>query len=58
MRCLSCNTRLTQYESTVKSHTTGDFLDLCMKCFESIRHEVEIEDRPDLITENNNVDDT
>jgi len=36
MRCVCCNKNLNDYESTLKSLATGDFLDMCKKCLEGL----------------------
>lgn len=33
MRCQCCNVLLNDFESTRKSDTTGEYLDVCNKCF-------------------------
>lgn len=53
MRCLACNCNLTDYESTRKSVTTGEFIDLCNRCFSSVSDDLQTIDREDLLTENN-----
>lgn len=35
MRCLSCNKRLTDYESTIKNDK-GEYLDFCKRCLSYI----------------------
>lgn len=32
MRCVSCNKNLNDFESTLKSINTGDYLDMCRSC--------------------------
>lgn len=32
MRCYCCDANLSDYESTLKSATTGQYLDMCRKC--------------------------
>ena len=32
MRCYSCNRALNDYESTLRSAVSGEFLDMCKKC--------------------------
>ena len=32
MRCYCCNKNLSDYESTLRSATTGEFLDMCNNC--------------------------
>jgi hypothetical protein len=48
MRCLSCNTVLTDFESTRKGLNTNEYLDLCNSCFYTIRDDVLTLDRSDL----------
>ena len=36
MRCCCCNANLSDYESTLKSATTGDYLDMCRKCLKDL----------------------
>jgi hypothetical protein len=48
MRCLSCNVLLTDYEATVTSAFTGDYLDICNSCFKKVAMSIETNDRPDL----------
>jgi hypothetical protein len=36
MRCYCCNRNLSDYESTLKSATTGEYLDTCKKCLEDL----------------------
>ena len=51
MRCQCCDQNLSDYESTRKSHTTRDYLDLCNKCYNEIQSDInnhDIDDRYDL----------
>jgi len=49
MRCLACDTNLSDFESTRKHHETGEFIDLCNKCFSTIQNDVtDIQEREDL----------
>lgn len=32
MHCYACDTELTDYEATIKSPTTGEYLDMCLYC--------------------------
>lgn len=32
MRCCCCNRNLNDYESTLKSEVSGDYLDMCTRC--------------------------
>jgi hypothetical protein len=36
MRCYSCNRNLNDYESTLKSATTGEYLDMCKRCLKDL----------------------
>ena len=36
MRCSCCNRALNDYESTLRSVQTGDFLDTCMNCLQDL----------------------
>jgi len=49
MRCLSCNCALNDYESTRKSFVTGEYMDLCNKCFKGLDIQTNEED-PDSST--------
>lgn len=49
MICLSCNSRLTSFEATRKSKTTGEYIDLCNRCFSHIEKEVPTIIRKDLM---------
>ena len=48
MRCYCCNKALSDYEATRKSVTTGNFLDMCNKCYGSISGDVLAMERTDL----------
>ena len=56
MRCYCCNKALSDYESTRKSVTTGDFLDMCNKCYGSISNDVLAIERTDLRHEDEDED--
>ena len=36
MRCYCCNKALNDYESTLRSATTGEFLDMCTSCLNEL----------------------
>lgn len=36
MRCYSCDRNLTDYETSIKSKATGQYLDLCCKCLDGL----------------------
>lgn len=48
MRCVSCNKNLNDSESTRRVVSTGEFLDMCNKCYADIAHDVPTISRPDL----------
>ena len=48
MKCLSCDCVLSDFEATRKSATTGEFLDMCNNCFETIKYDVQVLERQDL----------
>jgi len=48
MRCYCCNKALSDYESTRKSVNTGQYLDMCNKCYGSISDDVLAIERTDL----------
>jgi hypothetical protein len=51
MRCRSCDEALTDYESTRKSLATGDYINLCRGCFDTIKGECLAFGNPSLMTE-------
>ena len=57
MRCLACNKALNDFESTRKSATTGEYVDLCNQCFHNIEQDIESLEREDLRNEED-VEDT
>lgn len=48
MRCLSCNDVLSDREATRRVQSTGEFLDLCNRCYEYIKEDVKTYERADL----------
>ena len=40
MRCLACDVALSDSESVRKNSITGEFVDLCNKCYSTIQSEV------------------
>ena len=50
MKCVCCDTILTDFESTRKHAETGEYLDTCAECFGVISEDVTIPtlDRSDL----------
>tara|TARA_R110000822_G_scaffold86028_2_gene200786 strand:- start:2865 stop:3047 length:183 start_codon:yes stop_codon:yes gene_type:complete len=46
---VACDRNLSDFESTRKSRETGEYLDLCNKCFNEIQNDLdEIQEREDL----------
>ena len=48
MRCYCCNKILSDFESTRKSASTGEYLDMCNKCYSTIKDELHAVERHDL----------
>ena len=42
MRCIACNRNLSDFESTRKSKTTGEYLDMCNKCYSTVKASVPV----------------
>jgi len=57
MRCLACNKALNDFESTRKSATTGEYVDLCNHCFHNVEQDIESIVREDLRDEESFEDD-
>lgn len=48
MRCRSCDRNLNDYESTRRSISTGEYIDLCNRCYREVKDEIVALGRPDL----------
>ena len=48
MRCYCCDKALSDFESTRKSVTSGEYLDMCNKCYGTVRDDLVSEERYDL----------
>jgi hypothetical protein len=48
MRCLACDSNLSDFESTRKGTNTNEYMDLCNKCFREIQPDLNSEVRIDL----------
>ena len=48
MRCYCCDKILSDFESTRKSVNTGEYLDMCNKCYATIKEDLHAEERYDL----------
>ncbi|HET8685597.1 MAG TPA: hypothetical protein VFM18_02895 [Methanosarcina sp.] len=55
MRCACCNKILSDFEATRRHAVTGEFLDICNKCFEGLG--IPALDRTDLPENEETVDD-
>lgn len=40
MRCLACNCQLNDHESTRKYASSGQFVDLCDRCFTTVEDDI------------------
>lgn len=50
MRCKACDCVLTDFEATRKSKESGQYVDLCNHCFDSIKGSFPVVEREDLKT--------
>lgn len=48
MRCTCCNRLLNDFESTRKSKVTGEYLDMCNKCYGTVQQDLATDIRSDL----------
>lgn len=48
MRCVACNCVLTDFEATRKGVNTGEYIDLCNKCYSTIAADIDVTEREDL----------
>lgn len=44
MRCKACDSRLTNTDTSRKSLVTGEYIDLCSKCFSYIAEDISVEE--------------
>lgn len=61
MRCVCCDKKLSDYESTLKHAVTGGYLDTCLGCLSEIAQDVPmpVKSRKDLVPDmdiNNELD--
>lgn len=56
MRCKACDKVLTEYEMTRKSKKTKEYIDLCNNCYKYIQTDVQVVDKPELLTLNDVID--
>jgi len=57
MRCVACDSRLSERDCSRKSPLTGMYYDLCSKCFSTIKDQVESVENPLLEGSEINYDD-
>lgn len=55
MRCKACNELLSDYETSIRSIRTRDFVSLCKHCLESIKTDVLAIGNPRLMTDNDEI---
>jgi hypothetical protein len=48
MHCCCCDKLLNDYESTRKNAETGEYLDMCNKCYGTIANDLKSDNRSDL----------
>lgn len=48
MRCSCCNRLLNDFEATRKSKVTGEYLDMCNKCYGTVQQDLATDIRSDL----------
>jgi len=48
MKCLACDKVLSEFESTRRSLMSGDFMDLCNKCYSNIEEDAPALSREEL----------
>lgn len=58
MRCLSCNWILSDFEATRKAAFSGEFVDLCNRCYDTIREDLLTIERTDLSVDEDDYDET
>lgn len=56
MRCVCCNKILSEFESTRKSITTNEYLDMCNRCYGTISKDVLTYERYDLFDDEDEQD--
>lgn len=42
MRCLACDNPLTDRDSSRKGVHSGEYLDLCRKCYDTIKDQIDV----------------
>lgn len=49
MRCQCCNHALSDYESTMKLKSTGEYADMCRECLKTVEEDVQVRGNPALL---------
>lgn len=49
MRCVCCNKPLTDFETSRKSITSGEYLDMCSDCYRHIKDDVDVIENNDML---------
>jgi hypothetical protein len=55
MRCRSCDEALTDYETTRKSLATGEYINMCKSCFDSIKGDCLAFGNPALMSDDDDI---
>lgn len=50
MRCKACDRLLSEYESTRKSATSGEFVDLCNPCYSYVKEDIQVIENQENLT--------
>jgi len=48
MHCVCCDKILNDFESTRKSKTTGEYLDMCNRCYTTVAEDIPVVNRDNL----------
>lgn len=48
MRCLACNKELTDFEATRRYALSQEFLDMCQRCYVTVKDQFKVTERLDL----------
>ena len=56
MHCRTCDSLLTNRESSLK-YPSGEYVDVCDYCFRYIKEDVEVEENPEYMDDDNSIQD-
>ena len=56
MHCRSCDTLLTDFETSRRSLVTGEYIEICQQCFQSIKGDCLAFGNPSLIGDNEDLE--